>query len=112
MSKSSNIEGIEIKFLKDCMLCTIDQLAFLYDLVLDSGEFPISWKQATIVPIYKAGIKSNISNNRPISLLPHVLKTFEKLIHKRIMDFISVNNLMNKDQGGFLPGLGTNDTVG
>lgn len=102
ISKSSNIDSIEIKFLKDCMLCSAKQVAFLYNLVFKTKFFPLTWKQATIVPIHKNGIKTNITNYRPISLLPQIVKTLEKLIHTRLLTFIEDNDLMNPDQGGFL----------
>lgn len=57
-NKASNIKGVEIGFLKDCMLCTIPQLTFLYNLIFTTNIFPLLWKQATVVPIFKAGLKT------------------------------------------------------
>lgn len=111
-NKSLGIAGIEIGFFKDCMLCSIPQVTFLYNMILATNIIPLSWKQASIVPIFKSGLATDISNYRPISLLPQIVKTFVKILHERILNFINENNLMNKEQGGFLPLLGINDTIG
>lgn len=91
---------MEIKFLKDCMLCTTEQLAHLYNLILRTSKFPEAWKRDTVVPIFKSGIKYNVTNYQPISLLPQFVKSFEKLIHTLLMDHIEENNIMNPGQGG------------
>ena len=45
------------------------------------SQFPSTWKKANITGIYKnKGSKSKLSNYRPISVLPVLDRTFEKLI--------------------------------
>ena len=53
-----------------------------------SGVFPDELKVGKIVPLYKSGNKSVMSNYRPISILPTNSKIFEKLLHKRIYQFL------------------------
>lgn len=51
-NKSSNIPGIENRIFKDCLLCTIPQVCFLYNLILISCSIPEVWKQAIVVPLF------------------------------------------------------------
>lgn len=94
------------------MLSSVPQLCYLYNMVIDTAAIPITWKTATITPIFQEGNKFDISNYRPISLLPQIVKTFEKLIHSRMYNYLHYNDLLSYDQGGFLLNVSTNDTIG
>ena len=54
----------------------------------EDGIFPDQLKLAKVVPIYKGGAKTDVSNYRPISLLSAFSKIFEKLVHTRIYKFL------------------------
>ena len=43
------------------------------------GTFPDNWKTAKIAPIFKAGLKSEMGNYRPTSVLSTVARVFERL---------------------------------
>jgi hypothetical protein len=49
-----------------------------------SGIFPARLKYAVIKPIFKNGDRSNMSNYRPISLLPAFSKVFKKALYVRM----------------------------
>lgn len=85
------------------------QITFLFNFIIQTLTIPNAWKCATVIPFLKQ--VAPISNSRPISLLPLVVKTFEKILHQSIFNFLE-NNVMCTEQGGFLPQLGTNDTIG
>lgn len=102
-TKASNIDGINNKILKYCLLATIPQICYLFNLILKQAHIPIFWKTATVVPIFKEGCKTDIANYRPISLLPQIVKLFEKIIHSRMMNYLSNNDILCPEQGGFLP---------
>ena len=46
----------------------------LFEISFASGHIPIQWKQGNVVPVHKTGVKSQVSNYRPISLLCIVSK--------------------------------------
>ena len=69
--------------------------------MLATGSFPDRLKYSEIKPIYKKGDKTQISNYRPISILPVFSKIFEKVLYKRLYNHLSLNNILAKEQFGF-----------
>ena len=49
---------------------------------------PSKLKMAKIVPVYKADDDNDVNNYRPISLLSHFNRIFEKMIKRRMESFI------------------------
>ena len=45
--------------------------------------------------------KTNVSNYRPISLLPILSKVIEKVVHEQTTKFLNDNNIFYKYQSGF-----------
>ena len=58
-------------------------------------------KIAKIIPVHKSNVKDDISNYRPISLLPSISKILGKGIYKRTFHFIQSNKILNNNQYGF-----------
>ena len=63
----------------------------LFNLSFESNIFPGSWKQATVVPLFKSGDISEVSNYRPISLL----RLPGKRAHKNIAAFLEENTILS-----------------
>ena len=99
--KSSGLERISSSCLKDALLALIPPLVYLYKRSLITGIFPDKWKIANVVPIFKNGNKSDVSNYRPISLLPIPGKIFENILHTHISNYLENNNYLNSKQNGF-----------
>ena len=78
---------------------------------LEFGVFPDSLKHATVIPIFKKLDPENVSNYRPISLLPFMSKIFEKCIYDRLADYASICNLFTPNQYGFRKGRSTQDAI-
>ena len=48
---------------------------------LYNGEIPNEWEKARVTPVYKnKGSKQDPNNFRPISVIGHIPKLFEKLV--------------------------------
>lgn len=77
------------------------------------GVFPEVWKRANITILRKAGDRDWAlpESYRPISLLPVVGKTYERLVHSRLMTEVMENSLISNNQYGFMPGRGTTDAL-
>ena len=59
------------------------------------------------MPIFKKVDKSDVSNYRPVSLISCVSKTFERVIHKHLYNYLISNSLLYKYQSCFIPGHST-----
>ena len=53
-------------------------------------------KTAIVVPIYKSGDEKMFSNYRPVSVLPVFIKLIERLMHNRLIMFVTNNDLLYK----------------
>ena len=109
--KSSGIEDIPTKAFKDSFRVLISQLVFLFNLSFSKGQFPDSWKRATIIPLYKEGDKTEVSNYRPVSLLPLPGKIIEKIAHTKMTIFFEDYKMLSDKQGGFRKGFSTTKSI-
>ena len=75
------------------------------------GIFPKFLKRAKILPIFKNKDKLEITNYRPISILPVISKVYEKVFHNRLYNYFSLNNLLSSSQFGFRSGASTEHAI-
>ena len=101
VGKSSGLQHISNKVLKSVLKVLVTQITYILNLSVDTCIFPKAWKDALVIPIPKGGDLSNVSNYRPISLLPQPGKVLEKLVHNKLTDYIESNLLLNSNQHGF-----------
>lgn len=73
-TKSPGPDGIPSKLLKQHAESMTPSNTLLFNKSLELGAFPQIWKLANICPVYKKGNKKEITNYRPISLLPVISK--------------------------------------
>ena len=66
-----------------------------------AGLFPDELKVTKVIPLFKNGNKSDMSNYRLISILPTLCRIFEKLIYKRFYSFFEDNDIIYNCQFGF-----------
>ena len=69
--------------------------------MLRVGIVPDLLKISKVVPVYKKCDNTNLSNYRPISLLPSMSKIFEKVILEQLFTYLDDNNLIHRHQYGF-----------
>lgn len=109
--KASALDKLPSRLVKDAFMTLCRKLQFLFNLSLSTGIFPSDWKKANVILIPKDSDKSNPTNYRPISLLPLPGKLLEKIIHGKLLDFWTAENLITSRQGGFRPGHSTQSTT-
>ena len=78
-----------------------DSLVYIFNTSLETSQFPDPWKIARVLPIFKAGDKTEKSNYRPISVLPVVSRLFEKLFFSQLYQYLNDNCFINSNQSGF-----------
>ena len=72
---------------------------------MDKGIVQNELKQSTITPIYKGGSRSLTENYRPVALISHVIKIFEKVLGVYVVKHMNENNLFNPSQHAGFPQL-------
>jgi hypothetical protein len=99
---AAGYDSIKPKFLKDNITFFANILSQLINNSFVTGQFPDELKIAKVIPIYKTGQKENVTNYRPISILPCLSKVYELAIRNRLEAYLFKNNLINPNQFGFL----------
>ena len=61
--------------------------------------------------MHKKGDKYNISNYRPVSLLPIFSKVLEKAVHNRLNHHLNTWNILAPEQHAFKRGMSTEDAA-
>ena len=108
---SSGHDNISSALLKDIKSEIAKPLTILFNKSLSEGCVPDDMKLAEVIPIFKAKNREHLNNYRPISLLPTFAKLIEKLVHKRLYNFLSSQSLFYPSQYGFRPQHSTNHAV-
>ena len=98
---SSGPSSIPLKMLLIIPDLIILPLAHIINMSLLTGVYPDLLKIAKVIPIHKGGSTQDINNYRPISLLSIFDKIIEKLIHKRLYNFLESQNILYSNQFGF-----------
>ena len=101
-SKSLGSDIISSYFLKLATPYIENSLVFMFNTSLETSQFPDSWKNARITPIFKEGDRAERSNYRPISVLPVISRLFEKLVFNQLYEYLVKNKLIHPGQSGFL----------
>ena len=105
--KKSNLSycGIPGKFLSIIATPISFPLYRLLNNLFENGHFPDIFKISHITPIWKkSGSKSDPLTYRPISLLPTLSKIMESIMHKRLLEHLIENKIINDRQAAYLKG--------
>ena len=101
--RSSGYDNINNLLLKDLRSELMSPLSIVFNTSLQEGIFPDKMQLADTVPLHKGKDKCIVDNYQPICLLIRLSKLLEKLIHKRIYNFLETNGLIYNSQYGFRP---------
>ena len=82
--KSSDIYGMSEKLLKILSPTISETLSNIFNESFALRVFPDHIKLAMITPIFKGGSKLDVSNYRPVLVLPTISKVLEKLMLTRL----------------------------
>ena len=107
----TGVHEISIDLFKKYHTFFLPCLCDMINLCLLSGIFPDCLKIAVVIPIFKKGNASDVSNYRPIALLPFLSKIIERCIFDRLSIYASSCNLIGPTQFGFYKGKSTHDAI-
>ena len=72
---------------------------------------PKGWKTAKVTPVFKGGDREELTNYRPISVLPLVSKLLERAVNDQLSTFLNMNESLVTEQSGFRPQHSTQTAV-
>ena len=111
LSKDAPLDKIPVTTYKKVKHILSPVISELFNLTIREGIFPTCLKVGRVIPIFKSGKKYQLKSYRTITTLPVLAKVFEKLLHKRMMDFVNKFNILNYNQFGFIPDHNTYDAL-
>ena len=71
------------------------------------GIFLEKLELAKVTPIFELGKNENLTNYRPISVLPCFSKILERIMYNTLYEYLTKNNLLFDNQFGFRKGHST-----
>lgn len=110
-NSSPGWDNITNSFLKLAKFHIIPVITHLVNLCFTLGVVPSALKLATVTPVYKGGVKSNVTNYRPISVLSSISKILEKLLNTRLLAYLEKFSMLSLSQFGFRKGKSTEDAI-
>ena len=110
-NKSPGHDWVSFNVIKKCFGELCEPLKYLFNLSIVKGIFPDDLKIAKVNPIYKADNNSNISNYRPISMLPCFSKMLERIMYNRLQRYLKDQNILYSKQSGFRRGHSTEHAI-
>ena len=100
-------DDIGYRFVIDSLPVTSFYLTVCVNTSIVTGEYPSVWQHALVTPVFKSGDPDEITNYRPISILPVLSKIIEKVVANQLVEYLEINNFLSNTQHGFRRGLST-----
>ena len=97
--------------IKKCFGVLCEPLKHLFNLSLEKGIFPDNLKIAKVTPVFKSGESTDLSNYRPISVLPCFSKMLERIMYNRLYKYLQEHKILYSKQFGFQAGHSTDHAI-
>ena len=111
LHKSGGYDNIPAVLIKCAAQVLAPILVKIFNQYLELGIYPDILKIARVTALHKGGDKITLDNYRSISVLTHINKIFEKLIHERLNDYVTTYNILENHQFGFRKGHSTSQGI-
>jgi hypothetical protein len=103
-NKSVGPDRVPGEILKMSGEAMIPYLAWLLEITMNNGTLPGDWRRATVLPIYKGGDRSLVTNYRLVSLTSVVCKQMEHVIALYLWQMWEGNNWLYEGKHRFRSG--------
>ena len=94
-------DGIPAVLLKRCASSLSVPIHLLWSESMSTGIVPQFYKTGYVSPLFKKGSRCNAANYRPVTLTSHVVKVYERVVRKHMIQHLETNNLLSGKQHGF-----------
>ena len=103
-------DKVHYQFLKHLTFTSLSVLLGIFNDIWQLGDFPLSWREALVIPIPKPGKDaSDPANYCPVALTSCLCMTLERMVNDRLVWFLEKNNLIVDVQSRFCRQRGTID---
>ena len=110
-SEATGPDGINLKMLKIILPFCLEALTHILNCSIVNGIVPEQWKKSYIIPVPKITISMELSDLRPINILPTVSKLAEMIIYMQVLNHVRRFNVIPQVQSGFRPGFSTSTAL-
>ena len=100
-NKSPGYDGFNAKIFKQVGKVISKPLTHIFNLTFTTGIIPEQIKTSLVTPIFKSNEENKFENYRPISVLTCFAKILEKLMYKRLINYVEKNKILSEHQYGF-----------
>ena len=100
-TKATGLDGLPSRLLKDSAVTISVLITHIINLSITTQCIPHVWKHAKAIPLFKDGVRDDIDNYRPISILPVVSKILERAVQQQLVDHLESHNHFSRYQCGF-----------
>ena len=104
---STGSDQIPVKFLKPVVDFIVSPITHIINNSIDKRIFPDLWKVARVCPVAKVKLPIELTDYRPISILPTLSKIMERTILCQVLVHIENHCLYNATQSGYRKGHST-----
>ena len=104
VTKASGCDGFGNRTIKLCAEGLCSSFTKLVNRSFALGKYPSQWQLANVIPLYKKENRQLKINYRPVSLFPCLSKLCEKVVFKRLCDYLIEIGFLYRFQSGFRPG--------
>ena len=96
-NKCSEHDEISFNVIRSYFGQLCQPLQYLFTLSFEKTIFPGDLKIVKVPPVFKAGDNAELSNYRPISVLPCFSKILERVIYNRLYKYLLDSKILYKN---------------
>jgi len=104
INSAAGPDEIPASLIKNCKDAIAVPIHLMWSQSLAMGKVPSYYKFSHVFPLHKKDSKALPSNYRPISLTSHIIKVFERVVRKKLVNYLESNNFLCSRQHGFRAG--------
>jgi ribonuclease P/MRP protein subunit RPP40 len=101
-TNSSGPDGFPPVLFKKLAPVLAEPLSLIFTSFMSVGQRPKAWAHAIVIPVYKGGDASDVSNYRPISLTCVACTIMERIIVSDMLHYLRLHSVIDRRQHGFL----------
>ena len=100
-SKATGLDRISARLIRGCADLICEPICDIFNKSISQGKLPENLKTVRVTPLFKQGDRDDVNNYRPISVIPVVVKVFERISYKQLYVYLEEQDILCKHQSDF-----------